>query len=123
MGGSPPFGVGGAACESVTCAWRFSSSPRTTDRTDVSHVEAEQQHVAVVHDVILALLPHHALLLHPLPATVRDEVGVARRLGLDEAALEVGVDDPRRLRRGVAAVNGPGAHLLFAGREVGLEPE
>ena len=46
-----------------------------------------------------------------------DEVLPPDDLGLDEAALEVGVDDARRLGRLGAALDGPGAALVGAGRE------
>ena len=46
-----------------------------------------------------------------LPAT-GDVVGVGDGLGADEAALEVGVDHARRLRRLRALVDGPGLRLL-----------
>src|SRR5690606_16978912 len=52
-----------------------------------------------------------------------DEVVVGDRLGLDEAALEVGMDDAGGLRRAVAGVNRPGAHLFLARREERPQPE
>ena len=42
---------------------------------------------------------------------------VRDRLGADEAALKVGVDDARRLRRAGASVHRPRAHLLVASCE------
>src|SRR5690606_4219346 len=44
-------------------------------------------------------------------------------LGLDEALLEVGVDDAGGLGGGGAALDGPGAGLLGPGGEVGLQAE
>ena len=52
-----------------------------------------------------------------------DEVVVRDDLGLDEAALEVGVDDARGLRRGGALLDLPGVDLLGPRRQVGLQPE
>src|SRR5690606_23530805 len=88
-----------------------------------SDVEEEVHDVAVLHDVLLALHPQL-----PLGARVGDaarlhQVLVAHHLGADEAALEVGVDLAGRLRRLGAALDGPGAHLLLAGREEGDEPQ
>ena len=56
-------------------------------------------------------------------ALVADEVVERNGLGADEAALEIAVDDARRLRGGVADVNRPGAHFLDAGGEVGLQAQ
>ena len=60
-------------------------------------VEAEVDHVAVLDHVLLALGAQLAGLLGPLLALAGDEVVVGDDLGADEAALEVGVDDPGRL--------------------------
>ena len=64
----------------------------------------------------------------PLGAGLGDRTGLhevveADDLGLDEALFEVGVDDTRRLRRLPALVDGPGARLLRAGGEVGLQAQ
>src|SRR5205085_3770695 len=86
-------------------------------------VEQEVQHVAVLDDVLLAFGAHSAGLPGALLAPERDEVVERDRLGADEAALEVGVDDAGGLRRRVADVDRPGAHFLGAGGEVGLQAE
>ena len=44
-------------------------------------------------------------------------------LGLDEALLEIGVDDASRGRGLVARLDGPGAALVLSGREEGAEAE
>ena len=64
----------------------------------MSDVEAEVADVAVLDDVVAALQAHPALLLCPLLAAEPDEIVVGDDLGADEAALEIGVDDARRLR-------------------------
>ena len=51
------------------------------------------------------------------------QIVVGHGLGLDEAALEIGVDDARGFRRGVAGVNRPGADFLFAGGEISPQTE
>src|SRR3712207_4745977 len=75
------------------------------------HVEAEQQDVAVLHGVVLALHPHLPGLLRPLLAAQRHVVLVGDALRGDEAALEVAVDRARRLRRPRAPRDGPGTRL------------
>src|SRR2546428_585494 len=62
-------------------------------------------------------------LLRALSAAAGGEGVVRRALGPGEAALEVGVDRPSRLRRGGPRRNGPGAHLLRTGGKVGVQPE
>jgi hypothetical protein len=86
-------------------------------------VELEQQHVAVLDDVFLAFHPVEALLARGGHRAAFHEVVVGHGLGLDEPALEVGVDDAGRLRRGVAGVNRPRAHFLLAGGEVRPQAE
>ena len=58
-----------------------------------------------------------------LLAAEADEVVIGDGLGADEAALEIGVDDAGRLRRLGAARDGPGAHFLRAGGEIGDQAE
>ena len=52
-----------------------------------------------------------------------DQVVEGDHFGLDEAALEVGVDHAGGLRGGVALVDGPGPRFLGPGRQVGLQAE
>src|SRR5438034_9270093 len=86
-------------------------------------VEAEVDHVAVAHHVVLALEAQLARLLGALLAAVRNEIIVRRHLGANEAALEIGVDHARGLRRSRTGRDGPGADLLRSRREVGLQAE
>src|SRR5882762_9228086 len=88
-----------------------------------SDVEPEVHYVAVAHDVVLSFQPQLARFFRALLASARDVVAVRDHLGADKAALEVGVDDARRLRRGGADLHGPRAHFLRPGGEEGLEPE
>src|SRR5438270_1963774 len=115
-------------------SWVKSSASRPTSRgvseappsrkwSAASDVEAEADDVAVAHSVVLAFQAQLARLLRALLATARDEVIVGGDLGADEATSEVGVDHRRRLRRGGSRRNGPGAHLLRTGGEVGVQPE
>src|SRR5690348_8617793 len=71
-----------------------------------SHVEAELDDVAIGHDVVLAL---HADLAGGLGGghrTGRHQVVVRDDLGLDEATLEVGVDDACGFGCGGTALDG-----------------
>ena len=83
----------------------------------------ELHHVAVGHDVVLALHAHPAVGAGLGHAPVLHEVVVADDLGLDETALEVGVDDAGGLRGGPPLADRPGPRLLLPRRQVGLEPE
>ena len=75
-------------------------------------------HIAVLHHVIFAFLAQLAGFAAALLAAVGHVVGEAGRLGLDEAALEIGMDDASSLRGLRADGNGPRAALgLAAGEE------
>src|SRR5688572_18416069 len=82
------------------------------------HVEAEKHHVAILYNVFLPLGAHESLVPRLLQAAAGEEIVQAHGLGPDEAALEVGVNDSRRLRGGVAPMNRPGADFLLARGEV-----
>ena len=86
-------------------------------------IETEMHDVAVLHDIILAFGPHLARVLGGLFAAQCDEIIIGDGLGADEAALEIGVDDARRLRRLGAAMHGPGPRFLGADGEEGDEIE
>ena len=64
-----------------------------------SHVEAELNDVAVLHDVVLALHAHQAPRLRLGHRSGGDQVVVRDDLGLDEAPLEVSVDHAGGFRR------------------------
>ena len=79
--------------------------------------------VAVLHHIILTF---DAQLTSSLGASLTaklDVVIVGNRLGTDEAALKVGVNDASCLGGGVADVDGPGLDLHLARREVGLQAQ
>src|SRR5690606_40888467 len=88
-----------------------------------SDVEAKLHHVAVLHHVVLAFDAYLAGGPGGRHGARGDEVVVRDDLGLDEAALEVGVDDPRRLGRGGPDRDDPGSGLLWARGEERLQPE
>src|ERR1700689_5509071 len=86
-------------------------------------IEAEMHHVALAHDVLLALEPQSPRLFGAVFALVCDEIVVADDLGANEPVLEVGMDDARRLRRGRADAHRPCAYFLGTRREISLQPE
>ena len=61
--------------------------------------EPEMHHVAVGDDVVLAFEPQLAGVARAGFAAIGDVVVIGDGLGADEAALEIGVDDARGLRR------------------------
>jgi hypothetical protein len=111
----------------VSCVVVLVLLQRTLHRSESMNleldVEQEVQHVAVLDDVFLAFGAHLAGFLGAGLALVGDEVVEGDGLGADEALLEIGVDHAGGLRRGVALVDGPGAHFLDPGGEVGLQAE
>src|ERR1044072_4143049 len=75
----------------------------------------EMHHVAVGDLVLLAFEPQLPGLARAGLAAALDVIVVGDGLGADEAALEIGVDRARRLRRARPLGHGPGARLLRAG--------
>src|SRR5258708_15962131 len=86
-------------------------------------VEAEVDHVAVAHRVVLAFQTKFACLLGAELALEGDEVVVGGDLGADEAALEIGMDDTGCLRRRGACTHRPGTHFLRPAGEKGLQSQ
>ena len=76
-----------------------------------------------MHHVVLAFDSHLAFFLGACFAAAGDEIGIGDRLRADEALLEIGVDNACRLWRGIALVDGPGAHFLDSGGEISLQAE
>src|SRR5580704_17842897 len=88
-----------------------------------SDVEPKVHHVALAHDVLLALEPQPARLFGADLAFVRHEILVTDDLGADEPVLEVGVNDARGLRGSCTDAHCPCAYFLGARREISLQPE
>src|SRR5688572_1506196 len=86
-------------------------------------VEAEVDHVAVAHGVVLALEAELAGLLGAELAAVRYEVVIGSDFRANEPALEIGMDHAGGLRRGRARMYRPGAHFLGPCGEIGLQAE
>src|SRR5579871_3976973 len=97
--------------------------PRPARCLDESDVEPKVHDVAFADEVVLALEAHLSRIPSARLPAAGDVVVEADDLGADEAALEVGVDHAGRLRRGRTTPDRPGADLLRAGGEVGLQPE
>src|SRR3954467_2647544 len=105
--GAPSMGLSCPCCPPGGAERRLNSA----NGADLD-VEAELHHVAVAHDVVLALDPRLAGGAGGGHGAGGDEVVVADDLGLDEAALEVGVDDAGGFRRGGTPADRPGPRLL-----------
>ena len=98
--------------------------PRAVRRfPERSDVEAEERHVAVVHDIVLALGADEAFLLGDGHAAAGFQVVERDDLSADKAALEVRVDLAGGLRRLRAARDRPGAALIAAARQERNEPQ
>ena len=91
--------------------------------THSSHVEPEQHHIALLHNVLLAFAAHLAVLLGRLLTASSHEVGVRDRLGTDETPFEIGMDDACRLWRQPAVSDSPGLRLSLARGEVRTQVE
>src|SRR4051794_31409082 len=85
-------------------------------------VEAELRHVTVGHHVVLALDAHPPRGAGSGHRPGGDQVVVRDDLSLDEAALEVRVDDARGLRCGEPLADRPRARLLRPGGQERLKP-
>src|SRR5258705_1609765 len=85
------------------------------------HVKLEQQYVAVLNDVFLAFHAVEPLVSGGGDGTAADQIVVGNRLGFDEAALEIAVDDAGGLGRGVASVDRPRADLFLSGGAIGTQ--
>ena len=84
--------------------------------------DASDLDVAVDDDIFLAFVARLAEFLG-LHLAIGDVVLVGDGLGANEAALEVGVNDTGRLRRLGALHDRPGAGLLRADGEIGLQAQ
>ena len=87
------------------------------------HVKQEVHDIAVLNQVVLAFGADKACFFGGVPATMLQEVGVAKRLGADEAPFKVGVDHAGALRSLVACMECPGAAFLFTCGKEGAQPE
>ena len=80
----------------------------------ILHVEAEVDHVAVLHHILLAFAAELALLLGGVDTAVLDHIIIGNDLRPDEAPLDVSVDFTGGLRGLGALFDGPGAALILA---------
>ena len=84
-----------------------------------SDIEAEVDHVAVLHHIVLALAAQQPLLLGGGHGAAGDHLGEVDGLGTDEAALDVGVDLAGGLRSLRTLDDGPRAALVLTVGEEG----
>ena len=75
-------------------------------------VESKVHYIAFLDNVLLALQTQLARLFGARLAFELDEVLVGDHFSADKAALEIGVDDAGRLRRGRARMHRPGAYFF-----------
>jgi len=86
------------------------------------YVETEVHHITVAHDVLLAFQTDKPLVTRRSHAAKRYEIIIVHDLGTDEAALEVRMDLPCRLRCRRPARNRPCTTFILTRREEGLKP-
>lgn len=89
---------------------------RIQDKLDI---KAKMDDIPVLDDVILAFQAQPAFLLSHGQRTGVDQIVIMDNFGADEAALKIGVNLARSLRRLRAPADGPGAHLLLSSRKKG----
>ena len=76
-----------------------------------SDVETEQNNIAVLHHILLALGANQTLFAGSSQRAKLDEILIVDNLSANEAALEVGVNLAGSLRRLCALLDGPRADL------------
>ena len=87
------------------------------------YVEAEVDHVAVLHDIVLTLTAELPFFLGGVDAAVLHHVIVGDYLGTDETALNVGVDLTGCLRRLGTLADGPCTALVLTVGQEGDETQ
>ena len=88
-----------------------------------SNIETEQNDVAVLHDVLLALRTDEALFTGSGGRAAFEEQFIVDDFRADEAAFDVGMDLSGSLRSLRPLFDGPGPHFRLAGRQEGHEAE
>ena len=94
--------------------WRFRPEMSRSD------VKPEENNVAVLNHVFLALQAPFADILGTGFTPVFDKIRIGNYLGTNKPSLEIGVDYAGGSRGGSTLLNGPGTHCFLASREVGL---
>lgn len=82
------------------------------------NVDAEQNHIIILHHVILPLTAHFAALFGYGERATFEKGCIIDDFGTNESALEVTVDFAGGLGCFCAFDDGPGASFLFAGGEI-----
>ena len=88
-----------------------------------SDIKPELNYVAVSHNVVFAFHAHLAVGAGLSYRAVLHQVVKRDNLSLNEATLKVGVDHAGSLWGGPALVDSPGARLLGASGQVGLQAQ
>src|SRR5437762_7114368 len=78
---------------------------------------ADHQHIAVLHDVLLAFEAQLALVARSGVAAQIHQGLPIHNLGADELLFEIRMDGAGRLDRGTVHRNGPGAAFIFSSGE------
>src|SRR5260363_386550 len=78
-------------------------------------------HISILHHVLFAFWTHLAGFFCALFTLMRQKIVICNRLLAEKPALKSTVNRAGRLWRGRAARNRPGAHLLDAGGEIGVQ--
>ena len=76
------------------------------------------QHVAILHNVVLAFLPEFPRFFCALLALAGDEIIIRHGFGANEAAFKIRMNHSGGLRCGAMAAHGPRAHFLDTRRKV-----
>ena len=87
------------------------------------HVKPEQDHIAVLHHIILAFAADEALFLCRGHGAIGNQILIGDDFCADKAALKVLVNFACGLRGFGAAPDRPCTHLRLAGGEIGNEAE
>src|SRR5205823_6196378 len=90
---------------------------------DALDVEAKQQNVAILHDVVAAFTANQALLRGSFVAARFYKFRERDGLGADEAALKIGMNLAGGVIRGFTPMHGPRPHLILADREERLKSQ
>ena len=92
-------------------------------QTNASHIEPEQHHIPIAHDIFLAFHAHLAGFLGALFPAQGHVIIKANRLRRNKAAFKIAMNHARRLRSLHAPQNGPGARFLRPHGEIGDQPK
>lgn len=99
------------------------SLPRPGAVCSSSHIEAEQRHIAILHDIFLALAAHKPLFPAGGHASCGHQVFKGNNLRTDESPLKVRMNLSSGLGSLCPAANRPGPALIRPRRQEGDQPQ